>query len=139
MRTRFVMAVVGTLALSGCAGLNYIYENYQGTPLAEFQNEDDTFRIFDKPQESRLMITPSLGTTMVSGAVSGATFNAVSTAVPKPVYEKAVLGYLQSTGRACMVVDGALLVTPQWEFKYRCDGASIATGSVAPPSRQERP
>lgn len=131
MRKR-VLILAAALTLSGCAGMNYIYENYQGTPLAEYQNEDDTFRIFDKPQESRLMITPSIATAMATGAVKGVTFHAVPADVPKAVFEKAVIGYLQSTGRSCAVVDGALLVAPQWEFRYRCDGAPIATSALPP-------
>lgn len=82
-------------------------------------NMEDTWRIFDKPAEGRLMITPSLGTAAVNALKSGP-FGIFDTDIPKPYYQQAVEGWLVSTGRSCNVTDGYLLIRPQWEFKYSC-------------------
>jgi hypothetical protein len=85
-----------------------------------YTNTTDTWRIFDKPTEGRLMITPSLGRSAAGGALRGLTLGAADTDIPKPEYQQAVEGWLVSEGRVCKVSDGYKITRPQWEFKYSC-------------------
>lgn len=119
---RFAAVMACGLMLGGCgAGVQYVVDNYRGVELKTFEVPDeDTYRVFDKPAENRLMITPSLGTAAAYGAVSGATFGAANVDGPKPIFERAALGYLASTGRTCRMLDGYIVARPQWEFKYDC-------------------
>jgi hypothetical protein len=80
----------------------------------------DDWRIFDKPKEGRLMITPSIGRSAGMGALSGLTFGAADTDIPKAEYQAAVEAWLVESGRKCAVTDGYKLIRPQREFRYRC-------------------
>ena len=72
------------LTLGGCAGVNYILQEYRGVPLTEVVMPEDTYRIFDKPGDSKMMVTPSLGASAAQGFGSGLTFNIVDNTPPKP-------------------------------------------------------
>lgn len=102
------------LFLSGCSGLTYAIENYQSVDPVSFTNGSQGFRVFDKPNEGRLMITPTIGQAMAQGA----TFGAASTA--QNTYKQASLAYLASTGRNCTSTEMSLVVQPQWEMFYNC-------------------
>lgn len=116
---RIGLMLIAGATLAGCAGFDAALE-YTGTPVMSYMNMADTWRIFDKPAEGRLMITPSLGRAAGNGAVSGLTLGIADTDIPKPEYQNAVEGWLISTGRMCKVTDGYKLIRPQWEFKYAC-------------------
>lgn len=124
--------MIGSVTLGGCAGASYAVNEYSGITPVSFDAGDDAYRIFDKPSANKLMITPSIGRAMAMGAGSGVTWGAADTSIPKPVYERAALGYLSSTGRQCRIVDGYSVIHPQWEFKYDC-GLPVAN---AMPSRR---
>ena len=112
-------SIAGLLLLTGCAGYAAALQ-YSGTPVVPYMNMADTWRIFDRPQEGRLMITPSYGRAAGAGLLTGLTLGAADTDIPKPEYQTAVEGWLISTGRMCRVTDGYKLIRPQWEFKYSC-------------------
>lgn len=112
-------AVVLCAALTGCAGMDAAMD-YSGINPTHFTFQNATWRIFDKPSEGRLMITPTLGRAMGEGFLSGLTFGAADTDIPKSEYQRAVEGWLARTQRRCTVLDGYKLIRPQWEFKYRC-------------------
>lgn len=105
--------------LSGCAGLDAALQ-YKGTAVVRFMDDRDDWRIFDKPKEGRLMITPSIGRAAGQGFGRGITLGAVDTDIPKPEYQRAVEGWLMAQKRQCSVTDGYKLIRPQWEFKYSC-------------------
>jgi hypothetical protein len=128
------LVTVGALLVGGCAGMSYAVSEYQGISPVPFDVAgDDTYRVFDKPASNKLMITPSIGRAMAMGAGRGITLMAADTSVPKPLYERAALGYLASTGRTnCRIVDGYLVIDPQWEFKYDC---SVPPVTEAKPRR----
>ncbi len=113
-------ALLVTLALAGCSGMNYAMENYTGVPIVPFKFGDDTYRVFDKPRENRLMITPSLGAAANAGAVKGITLGLSGPMTIESDYRKVTQAYLDSTGRKCVTGKGKLVVQPQWEFEYRC-------------------
>ena len=111
-------ATVVVLALTGCAGMDSAMQ-YKDTPVKGFYYNGDDWRIFDKPR-GRLMITPSIGRSMGEGALSGLTFGAADTDIPKPEYQAAVQAWLAQSGRKCSVTDGYKLIRPQWELRYEC-------------------
>lgn len=139
---RRVMVVVGAAMiaapLAGCgAGVNYILDEYRGTEMKSFEMPgEDTYRIFDKPHQNKLMITPSLGSAAGTGFTRGLTLGAVDPEAPKPVYERAALGYLESTGRRCRALETYLLVKPQWEVKYDCSIPPPPVAMAEPPKRR---
>jgi len=125
-RLFLTMATAG-VATSGCASFSYITQAYNGVPVQQVSTQYDTFRVFDKPTENRMMITSSLASAAAQGFTGGLLLNPTATASPKPIFEEAALAYLKQTGRNCKIMDGYLLVNPQWEFKYSCE---VATSSI---------
>lgn len=97
---------------------------YEGTPVVPVQTGYDTFRVFDKPAEGRMMVTSSMSAAMSGGAVSGLTLGAAPASAPKPYFQEAARKHLDSTGRqTCTITDGYLIIEPQWEFRYSCPAA----------------
>jgi hypothetical protein len=140
MRVNGMAALGAALLLGGCASANYVMSEYGGVPLKHFEMGDgQTYRVFDKPDANKLMITPSLDRAAGAGFVSGLTFGAVPTQDnlgPKPEYERASLAYLTSTGRTCRLIDGYVVIQGQWEFKYDCSVPAPAPS--APQPRKKR-
>lgn len=116
---RLWSAMAACFCLAACAGFDEAVEvadEYAGTQVVQYENAGGSWRIYDKPNEGRLKIGPSLAGSF--GAAFGNTVTFV--ALPKEDYQGTVEGWLASTGRICMVTDGYLLVSPQWEFRYSC-------------------
>lgn len=107
--------------MTGCSGINYVVENYSGVDVEHFEANGQTWRIFDKPAEGRLMITPSLGKAAAVGAAQGATFG-LSRGGANPVqnFEAAANLFIKSRDKTCQVTSGSLVVNPQYEFFYAC-------------------
>ncbi|MGK8640342.1 hypothetical protein [Brucella anthropi] len=118
---RGIYAVGVALALTGCAGVNYAMTHYSGVPVKSFTaSTGSDYRIYDKPTENRLMITPSIAASMGGGAIKGATFGAYNPSNSEVVYRDAAEEYLKSTGRSCSVRDITLVLEPQYEARYEC-------------------
>jgi len=64
----------------------------------------------------------ALGDAALHGAARGATFGGVNIDDDQLRYTSATSAYLAKDrpSQACKVLDGKLLVTPQWEFVYLC-------------------
>lgn len=143
---RFVMLGACALMLAGCgAGVKYAIDEYSGVEVKSFQitePDGEIYRVFDKPAQSKLMITPSLGRAAGAGFASGLTFGAVSaddSLGPKPEFEKATLAYLASTQRPnCRIIDGYVVVRGQWEFKYDCTPLPAPAATVAAPVARKK-
>jgi hypothetical protein len=120
MVRKFVKVLALALGLSGCAGLNYAMENYKGVEVMPVEYQGHEWRVFDKPAENRLMITPSIGRSMGLGAATGLTFGAAG-GIPKPELQGAAEAWLVKTGRTCSITDGYVVASPQWEFRYACN------------------
>lgn len=118
MKQLFIAAIC--LPLAGCAGISYIIDTYDNVPVQDFEHKGSEFRIFDLPNQKKLMITPSIMDAAASGIVPGLTFGLVRDATPKPIFADATEAYLRSSGRKCTVTDGYVLYEPQWEFRYSC-------------------
>lgn len=133
-----VLAGVLGFGLSGCASINYIVNEYRGIEVREVKMPDDTYRVFDKPAESKMMVTSSLGSAAGQGFAKGLTFGAAQTEPPKPLFEAAALQFLTDSGRpGCRVLDAYLLASPQWEVKYDCSPV-LASIQPAPSGRTGR-
>lgn len=109
--------------LAGCAGAQYAMSNYKGVKVETFKSTTGrTFRIFDKPTENRLMITPTVGGALGHGAAKGLTFGA-SGASPAVIYRDGAAEYLAAAGRSCTIKDTTLIADPQYEVRYDCAAA----------------
>ena len=64
MKSSKVLALAVAAGLAGCGTLNYITKTYSDIRVIDFAGVDDTYRIFDRPDIGRLMITPSFGAAM---------------------------------------------------------------------------
>lgn len=117
MRRWLALAALG---LTGCAGLSAALD-YDDVTVHAIEVRGSTWRIFDKPAEGRMMITPTYGRSAANGFLSGLTLGAADTDIPKSEYQVGVEAWLGATGRrSCTVIDGYKLIRPQWEFKYDC-------------------
>ena len=112
--------LVAATTLSGCAGINYAVDNYSGITPVDFVSRGEEYRIFDKPNEQRMMVTPSLARAAGVGFVRGLTFGIADNEIPKPFFENAASDFLANSGRKCDVKDGFKIIEPQWEFRYSC-------------------
>lgn len=107
--------------LGGCAGVSYAIDEYSGVEVKNIQMPDDNYRVFDKPAQNKMMVTPSLAASAGQGFASGLLLNAVDNTPPKPRFDAAALQYLENTGRqGCRIVDSYVVVKPQFEIKYDC-------------------
>lgn len=113
---KIALAVIVLLALAGCSGVNYVLQEYGSVQRIEWRDSGGTgFRIYDKPSESKMMITPSLGAAFVQGATFGA-----SRSIGQ-VYEDAANEWLAAQGRqSCKAIRTVNILDPQHEVEYRC-------------------
>lgn len=117
--TRVIICAL-LLPLAGCAGVSHAMQ-YAGTTIVRVETDDDVYRIYDKPDEGRLMITPSIGRAAADGFVRGGTIGIVDSSSPKPFFRNAVEKHFARTGRTqCKITDGYVILHPQWEFTYTC-------------------
>jgi len=117
-----VMLLCSFFAVSACSGAGYAIENYGGVDVQRIQANGESWRIFDKPEEGRLMITPTLGRAASVGAVQGATLGMSDGGKDTMAeFESAADAYVKSRNPDCAVTEGALVITPQYEFFYECE------------------
>jgi hypothetical protein len=129
---RAIMSLSLLVVLGGCASVSYILAEYDGVQLKTITMPEDEYRVFDKPIQNKMMVTPSLGATAAQGFGSGLLLGAVDNTPPRPRFEAAALAFLEQDGRrGCRVLDAYVLARPQYEVKYDC--APIAAGAAAPP------
>jgi hypothetical protein len=122
---QMVAAMAAALLVCGCVGGTRFNRamDYNTVSSVPFDVPgDDVYKVFDKPTESRLMISPSYAKTVGLGVVSGATLRTVDV-LPQKQFEGAALGYLASTGRTCRILSGELVLRPSWELQYDCSTA----------------
>ena len=121
MNIKTGIAIASMIVIAGCSGINYAVENYSGVDVERFEANGQTWRIFDKPEEGRLMITPTLGKAAAVGAAQGATFGlSDGGASPIQYFEAAANLYIKSRDESCKVTSGSLVINPQYEFFYTC-------------------
>jgi hypothetical protein len=126
--------------------MDYVIQNYNGVDLqhhtvlpADGKRFVDSgsgpvdmarhYRIFDKPDENRLMITASIGDAVAIGAVRG--LIKIDTNSPVAVYKEAALDWLRSRGRDCRAVESSELIRLQYEIRYACGADAVRPAAVA--------
>lgn len=93
-----------------------ISDEYADVAMTSYTDSSGLWRIYDKPDESRLKIGPSLARSI------GGAFGPEVTFVPPTMRETqhTAQDWLANRGRSCSIVDGHLLVGPLYEFRYSC-------------------
>lgn len=120
-------------ALSGCTGLNYVVTNYGNVHTQYFTASNGAlYRIFDKPGEARMMITPSLTKSAIHGVAKDATFGLVRPMSAVGSFRQAAAEFLQSEGRACTIDSVKIIFDPQAEVKYRCAVMPVSPEAPGP-------
>ncbi|MFC3326177.1 hypothetical protein [Mesorhizobium cantuariense] len=119
--------------LSGCAGMKYAMDNYTGIKPLSYTSptQKTSYLVYDKPAESRLMITSSIANAMGQGALTGLTM--MNTTPPEILFEQAAVEYLASTGRTCVSKKAFLIVQPQFEVQYDCSPPAPPVAAVVTP------
>lgn len=122
MKILKVMVLAGLLA--GCSqetqdGLRYAVQTYGKELPKNYLIEGETWRIFDRSDLGKLMITPTLEKGMVEGMRRGGSFYlAKKRWTTAAEFEQPVSAYLAQKG--CEITDGRLVVDGQFEFDYTC-------------------
>lgn len=114
------------LGVAGCANLDYINDQYGTVPMVIYEHGDHPYRVFDRPAESRALISASLGAAMGNGFIRGATFGILNNNTSEPLMRDALSSFLTNTGRACKIHPGHLIAEPEWEFWYECSAVASA-------------
>ncbi|MDV7145920.1 hypothetical protein R3X27_24860 [Tropicimonas sp. TH_r6] len=121
LKAGVVFAVL--VAVTGCSGLDYAVSNYSKVKPVQFTYAGNTFRVYDRPDENRLMITPQVGDRSGANALKGAAQGAAGgLAGSEGTYRSASDAYFSGTGRQCEVNRIERIVEPQWEVFYTCRG-----------------
>lgn len=100
-------ALAAAISLSACGTTDYI-----GTSPVAFAHDGRNYRVYDMPDENRLMITPSIG--------ESATYHLRKSSWAKPelLFSDAAQAFIAPRG--CQVTNVKLLVSPQFEITYSC-------------------
>lgn len=122
MKKLFLLCFIA-ITQTACGNLGYILKTYDETTIkSDFDYQGEEYRIFDRKDLNKVMITPSLGSAASSGFVQGATFGIVKPENDERRYHNVAEKYLAKDrpSQLCNVNEGRLLVNPQWEFVYLC-------------------
>jgi hypothetical protein len=116
---RNIIVGASVLALTACSGMNEAITKYGSTRPVSYQISGQNWRIYDQPENGRLMITPSLSAAAGQGAVSGITYGmADNPYTQREAFEPPAVAYLASKG--CKITGGHLVLNTQFEFEYSC-------------------
>lgn len=119
-----IAVLSAAVGLSGCANLNYAMDEYGQTPMVLYEHRDKTYRLWDKPDQNKMMVSSNLGAAAGDGFMTGLTFGIVSAYPGEPTMRSVAEGYLAGKQRKCTVAIGTLIQQPQWEFRYQCQAPS---------------
>ncbi|HBR41799.1 hypothetical protein [Sulfitobacter sp. UBA4523] len=107
------------LLIAACGGVNEAITKYGSTKPVTYEIGEEKWRIFDQPENNRLMITPTVGASAGQGAVTGITYGlARNPYSQRETFEPPAAAYLST--RQCKITEGHLVVNTQFEFKYSC-------------------
>ncbi|MBX9588434.1 MAG: hypothetical protein K2X43_03960 [Hyphomonadaceae bacterium] len=124
-------ALIITAMLGGCASFSYLGESYSALQPQIVTTKADTWRVFDRTAEGKLLVQRNPGNPTASGVVGALGLATTNAAAPQPDYREAAEAFLAQTGRGCRIKDGYLVVAPSWEFTYECDKAPVTAGAQA--------
>lgn len=107
------------LSIAACAPVEQIADTYGSTSPISFSHGGKNYRVYDQPNEGRLMITPSLGGAFAAGAARGASLGIGSDGINANEGMKSAAQAF-TAGRGCTLTSGRVLLHPQYEFAYTC-------------------
>jgi hypothetical protein len=114
------LVLIACLALTGCGNLGYTIKEYGhiGKPITYYAPEMPV-RIFDKPEQGKMMITESLGDAARHGFVDGLSLGlAHTTRANAGEMEAAAKSYLDRKPRRYRITGIRQLVPAEWEVTY---------------------
>ncbi|MBM1817424.1 hypothetical protein JQW73_21410 [Sulfitobacter pseudonitzschiae] len=119
---KILAVLTAACVISGCTGETEFYTKDYSTVLPqEIQHNGRMWRIFDKPQEGRLMISPSARAAAGAGIATGLTLGLIPSPNDKAsTFKPAVDAYLSQKSENCGVTFSRLLIKPYYEFSYSC-------------------
>jgi len=123
-------ALIMAAALGGCASFGYFGETYSAMQPQVVTTKADTWRVFDRAAEGKILVQRNPSGAAAQGAVAGLGLNSKNAAAPQPDYQEAAEAFLAQSGRSCKIKDGYLVVAPSWEFAYDCEGAPAVSGAT---------
>lgn len=116
-----VLALIAIATLTACGGMGTVMERYGSVKAVAFQHGGSTWRVFDKPEEGRLMLTPSIGDSAAAGAIEGVTLGMADNPLgPNKRYSDAATAWILRHGGTCRLTAGRVILHPQFEFDYSC-------------------
>lgn len=126
MKIKAIAPLIAATFLFGCAGADYALKNYSSVKPVSWKSptSQKNYRFFDKPAENRLMVTLGFGDAAAQGFGQGITLGAADTRTPEIVYQDAAIEWLQSNGRTCVATNTFLVIEPQYEVRYSCNGSN---------------
>lgn len=69
-----IIPLLACLLFASCGSMKYVMDEYTGVKIVKYEAPEMTVRIFDKPEQGKLMITPTIGKAAALGAGQGVTF-----------------------------------------------------------------
>lgn len=119
-----VSAILLALPLVGCQSQQSTTNHYENVEMQRFTNGGDTYRVFDKPSDGRLMIASNVGTAATLGVAQGLTFGLAGSGGLATKVRGAAQQYLDSTGRNCAIYSVEPIADPKYEVLYTCSAPS---------------
>jgi hypothetical protein len=112
--------VAAALLLAACAN-SAISERYDGVEPVTVPMRG-VFRVYDKPQDSLIMVTSPRGGSTYQAAGMYPNYSPAESRTPRPLYQQAAQKFLADAGRhACHITDGYPLASSAYEFTYACE------------------
>ena len=100
-------------------GITYAAEEYRGIEIQRHAFGQQTWRVFDKPDDLKLMITPTNAVAAGAGLADAATLGATRKSwTLAEEFEPAASDFLKARG--CTITGGRLVLRTQYEFTYQC-------------------
>lgn len=116
---RIVCGFASAAVLAGCAAMSDSVQEYSFVEVKYVTMPDDTYRVFDKPEENKMLVSSSIASATAQSLRANLMLK--NDTPPKANFEAAALEYLSSDGRSgCRVKESYLLIAPQFEVKYDC-------------------
>ncbi|WP_336802456.1 hypothetical protein [Kaistia sp. MMO-174] len=134
-----ILSVTAASVLAGCQSTDFMTANYKGiepisyTVLPEgpryvanastgtTEDRARVYEIFDNPSESKLLITATKSTAIMSGVAAGVIGYGVSTDAPPVAYRDAAEAWLASQNRKCTARDTTSVAKAAYEVRYSCE------------------
>ncbi len=121
MRLFHLLLLFGLVFLASCSAGFQQAVSYDAKSLTTIAMPDDTYRVFEHPDKTRIMLTTSLSKSASQGFASGLTLGIVRVETVEQKFEAAARAHLDRTERShCKILRGYELIRNQYEFQIEC-------------------